>query len=285
MCNFLSRANTESVKIPGAKMKTLLTMLVAVLAVPLEAQWLNYPTPGIPRMTDGLPNLSAPTPRTADGKPDLSGVWDGDHKPPCPPRGCDDNPTVREFLDIGASLKGGLPYKPGMAELAKARRQPPKIDEPLTRCLPFGIVERHTHQTFRKIVQTPGLLVILNEYNKSYRQIFTDGRPLPDDPQPSYDGYSIGKWDGDTLVVTTTGFKDGIWLDAFGDPMTEEAKITERFHRVDFGHLEIALTVDDPKAYTKPWTVRLYQILAPDTDLIDYICLENEKDRQHMVAK
>ena len=252
--------------------------------MPLAAQWLNYPTPGLPRTADGKANLSAPAPRAADGKPDLSGVWDGDNKPPCPPRGCDDNPTVREFLDIGANLKGGLPYKPGMKELAAARRQPPKTGEPLTNCLPFGIVERHTHQSFRKIVQTPGLLVILNEYNKSYRQIFTDGRPLPEDPQPGYDGYSIGRWEGDTLVVTTTGFKDGIWLDAFGDPMTDQAKITERFHRVDFGHLQIELTVDDPGAYTKPWTVTLHQILAPDTDLIDYICLENEKDRQHMAA-
>ena len=260
-------------------------MFVAGCAVPLAAQWLNYPTAGVPRTAAGKPDLLAPAPRTADGKPDLSGVWDGDRKPPCPPNGCDDNPSVREFLDIGATLKAGLPYRPGMAELANARRQPPKTDEPITRCLPIGIVERHTHATFRKIVQIPGLLVILNEYNKSYRQIFTDGRPLPPDMQPAYDGYSIGKWDGDALVVTTAGFRDGIWLDAFGDPMTDAAKITERFRRVNFGHLEIDLTVDDPKSYTKPWTVTLYQALVPDTDLIDYICLENEKDIQHMVAK
>jgi hypothetical protein len=134
-------------------------------------------------------------------------------------------------------------------------------------------------------VQTPGLVVILNEYNKSYRQIFTDGRPLPADMQPAWDGYSIGKWEGDRLVVTTTGFRDGIWLDAFGDPMTDAATITERFRRVDYGHLETELTVDDPKAYTKPWTIKLYHAIAPDTDLIDYICLENEKDISHMVAK
>ncbi|HEV2200482.1 MAG TPA: hypothetical protein VGR73_11735 [Bryobacteraceae bacterium] len=256
---------------------------MAAFVVPLAAQWLSYPTPGVPRTADGKPNLSAPMPRTADGKPDLSGVWDGDHKPPCPPGGCDDNQTVREFLDIGASLKEGLPYRPGMAELARARRMPPKTSEPITRCLPIGIAERHTHGSFRKIVQTPGLLLILNEYNKSYRQIFTDGRPFPEDMQPAFDGYSIGKWDGDTLVVQSTGFRDGIWLDAFGDPLTDAAKITERFRRVDYGHLEIELTVDDPKAYTRPWTVKLYQILAADTDLIDYICLENEKDIQHMV--
>ena len=125
--------------------------------------------------------------------------------------------------------------------------------------------------------------MILNEYNKSYRQIFTDGRPLPADMQPAWDGYSTGKWDGDVLVVQTTGFRDGIWLDAFGDPLTDAGKITERFRRIDYGHLEIELTVDDPKAYTRPWTVTLYQILAINTDLLDYICLENEKDIQHMV--
>jgi len=135
----------------------------------------------------------------------------------------------------------------------------------------------------KKIVQTPGLVLILNEYNKTYRQIFTDGRPLPKDPQPAWDGYSIGKWDGDTLVVETTGFRDGIWLDAFGDPLTDAAKVTERFHRVDYGHLEIELTVDDPKAYTKPWTIKLPQLLAINTDLLDYICLENEKDLRHLV--
>src|SRR5258706_13403570 len=118
-------------------MKNSLAIFVAVFAVPLAAQWLNYPTPGVPRTAYGKPNLSAPAPRTADGKPDLSGVWDGDHKPPCPPAGCDDNQTVREFLDVGASLKEGLPYRPGMAELAKARRVPPKTDEPITRGLPM----------------------------------------------------------------------------------------------------------------------------------------------------
>src|SRR6266849_3462146 len=233
-------------------MKNFLTIFVAAFAMPLAAQWLNYPTAGVPRTADGKPNLSAPAPRTADGKPDLSGVWDGDHKPPCPPNGCDDTRSVREFLDIGATLKDGLPYRPGMAELAKARRQPPKTDEPITRCLPIGIVERYTHATLRKIVQIPGLLLILNEYNKMYRQIFTDGRPLPVDPLPGWDGYSVGKWDGDALVVQTTGFRDGIWLDTNGNPLTDAAKITERFRRANFGRLEIEVTVDDPKAYTKP---------------------------------
>jgi hypothetical protein len=254
------------------------------LVQPLAAQWLNYPTPGVPRTVDGKPNLSAPAPRTADGKPDLSGIWEMADDRPCVPD-CGNSQSGQEFLNIGRSLRDGLPFKPGMAELAKARRVLPKVDEPITRCLPIGIVERHTHGSMRKIVQTPGLFLILNEYNKSYRQIFTDGRPLPADMQPAWDGYSIGKWDGDTLVVTTTGFRDGIWLDAFGDPLTDAGKITERFRRVNYGRLEIELTVDDPKAYTKPWTVKLGQNLAINTELLDFICSENERDLQHMVAK
>jgi hypothetical protein len=264
-------------------------VLVVLLStfVPLSAQWVNYPTPGLPLTPDGKPNLSAPAPRAADGKPDLSGVWDIDQKMSCGPGGCTviDTPISQWFLNIAWGLKDGLPYQPGMADLAKARRAPPKIDEPITRCLPVSIVERHTVPTFRKMVQTPGLLLILNEYNASYRQIFTDGRPLPTDPQPSWEGYSTAKWDGDTLVVETSGFRDGIWLDANGDPLTDAAKITERFHRVNYGHLEIEITINDLKAYTKPWTTKLTQTLMVNTDLLDFICLENEKDIAHMGGK
>jgi hypothetical protein len=146
-------------------------------------------------------------------------------------------------------------------------------------------VIRHTWPgEVKKIVQNPGLLLILNEYNKSYRQIFTDGRPLPKDPQPAWDGYSTGKWDGDTLVVETTGFLDGQWLDTEGTPLTDAAKMTERFRRANFGHLEVDVTVDDPKAYTKPWNIKVNFALAADTDLLEFICLENEKDIKHMNA-
>ncbi len=266
-------------------MKTFAALIVATLAAPLPAQWLNYPTPGIPRTADGKPNLSAPAPRTPDGKPDLSGVWEMEHNRPCGQGSCNDTQAAQEFNNIAWSLKDGLPYQPWAAALSKARREPPKTDEPITQCLPIGIVERHTAPTWRKIVQTPGLFLILNEYNKSYRQIFTDGRPLPVDPLPGWDGYSSGKWDGDTLVVETTGFRDGGWLDTNGNPLTDAAKITERFRRANFGRLEIEVTVDDPKAYTKPWTVKLTQLLAINTDLLDFICAENEKDIKHMVAK
>ena len=242
--------------------------------VSLCAQWAHYPTPGIPRMPDGKPNLSAAAPKTPDGKPDLSGIWN-----------VQDSPGQTQFLDLAPSVAGGLPYRPGVAEMAKARSAPPKTTEPITRCLPIGIVERHTWiGGLKKIVQIPGLLLILNEYNASFRQIFTDGRPLPPNDQPAWDGYSTGKWEGDTLVVQTTGFRDGQWLDTEGNPLTDAARMTERFRRVDFGHLQIDITIDDPKAYTKPWTFKVNQVLVPDTDLLEFICLENEKDVQHMNA-
>ncbi len=190
-----------------------------------------------------------------------------------------------EFLDIGFSLKGGLPYQPWAAAIVKQRSDDQRKDDPNAHCLPVGLVRMYTTPLFRKIVQTSGLVVILNERNAEYRQIFTDARPLPADPQPSWNGYSSGKWDGDTLVVQSVGFRDGLWLDAGGSPLTESGKITERFHRVNYGKLEIEITVDDSKAYTKPWTVKLTQLLAPDTDLLDYYCSENEKDVSHLVGK
>ena len=259
-------------------------MIVVALAAPLAGQW-NHPAAGIPRTADGKPNLSAPAPRTADGKPDLSGTWDVEHNRGCPPEGCFDFDAPKEFGKIGLGLKSGLPYQPWALELAKARTAALRKDDPLSHCLPIGILELQTIPMIRKIVQVPGLIVSLSEYNASYRQIFTDGRPAPVDPQPSWNGYSTGKWEGDTLVVQTTGFRDGIWLDTFGDPITDAAKVTERIRRVNFGRLEVEVTVDDPKAYTKPWTVKLNQNLVPDTDLLDYICLENEKDVSHFVVK
>jgi len=257
-------------------------VIAAILVMPASAQWLNYPTPGIPRTPDGKPNLSAPAPRTPDGKPDFSGIWDVEHNRPCP---CNDMPIPQEFVDIGWGLKDGLPYRPWAADLVKDRIADFGKDDPSSHCLPNGLVKTYTTPLFRKIVQVPGLIVILSERDASYRQIFTDGRALPLDPQPSWNGYSSGKWDGDTLVVQTNGFRDGMWLDRNGSPLTDAAKMTERIRRVNFGKLEIEITVDDPKAYTKPWTVKLNQLLVPDTDMLDYICLENEKDNAHLIGK
>jgi len=251
----------------------------------VPAQWLSYPTPGIPRRSDGKPNFNAPAPRTTGGKPDLSGIWGWELNRPCPPQGCDDQPIGQEFINIGWSLKDGLPYQPWAAELVKTRRAGNAKDDPQTHCLPRGAVRLFTDGLYKKIVQTPGLLVILNERNASYRQIFTDNRPLPIDPDPSWNGYSSARWEDDTLVVRTIGFRDGLWLDSSGSPLTDAAKVTEKFRRPNFGRLEIEITVDDSKAYTAPWTIKLTQPLVPDTELLDYICLENEKDITHFATK
>jgi hypothetical protein len=146
-------------------------------------------------------------------------------------------------------------------------------------------VKLHTTPQLRKVIQIPGLLVTLNEMDATYRQIFIDGRPLPEIKQPSSKGYSIGKWEGDTLVVETTGFNDEMWLDRNGSPITDAARITERIRRVNFGRMDIELTIDDPKAYARPWTIKLIHRIVLDTELLDYLCVENEKDAPHMVGK
>jgi hypothetical protein len=261
------------------------TLAFCLSLVPLAGQWLDYPTPSVPRTPDGKPNLGAACPRTPEGKPDLSGIWLMEPNLRVTPQGLGCEPISQEFLNIGSSIKEGLPYTPWAAELMKARRAEQRINDPVSHCLPIGIVRLHTAPILRKVIQVPGLLVILNEANASYRQIFTDGRPLPGDPNPSWNGYSSGKWEGDTLVVRSNGFRDGLWLDTAGNPLTEAAQITERFRRPNFGSLEIEITVDDPKAYTKPWTVKVKQTIKLDTDLLDYICNENEKDLKHLVVK
>src|SRR5262245_5615517 len=262
-------------------------VLVAIFLVstPLGAQWLNYPTAGVPRMADGSPDVNAPTPRTPDGKPDFSGTWDIEHNRPCPPGGCLDMQVPEEFVNIGWGLKDGPPYQPWAAEARRSRMEQNGKDDPVSRCLPGGVVKLHTTPQFRKIIQVPGLLVTLNEMEATYRQIFTDGRPLPQIEMPSFKGYSTGKWDGDTLVVETIGFNDGMWLDRSGSPVTDEAKITERIRRVNYGRMEIDITIDDAKAYTRPWTIKLVHKIVLDTDLIDYMCVENEKDVHRLIGK
>jgi hypothetical protein len=278
--------NTMSTPSRWSTGSTVLALAAVMVALaPLHAQWLKYPTPGVPKKSDGSPNLSAPAPRTADGRPDLSGVWDIDHNRPCPPEGCADMEVGQEFVDFGWGLKGGLPLQPWAADLKQKRMEEYGKDDPASHCLPGGLAKNHTTPLLRKIVQTPGLLVILYERNATFRQIFLDGRPLPEINLPSANGYSSGKWEGDTLIVQSAGFTDGLWLDRNGSPMTDAAAVTERFRRVNFGRLEIEVTVSDSKAYKNPWTVTLTHLLVPDTDLVDYICLENERDIPHLVGK
>ena len=259
--------------------------LLAFIPSLASAQWLKYPTPGMPRLPDGRPDLNAPTPRTAGGRPDLSGIWYLE-APPCPPAGCADYQAGPEFMNFGAKLPGGrLPYLPWAAELVKQRSEQLGKDDPVGLCRPPGALRLLTFPPPRKFIQLPGLFVILSERDVTYRQIFMDGRPLPTDPEPSWNGFSVGTGDGDALVVQTTGLRDGTWLDRSGSPLTEAARITERFRRVSYGRLEIAVTVDDAKAYLRPWTVTLTQVLGVDTELLDYHCMDNEKDAQRLVGK
>ena len=264
-----------------------LALIVAssICASPLIAQWLKYPTAGVPRSRDGKPNLTAPTPRTRDGKPDFSGMWLTADGMPCNKlaegfQQCGSElPMSRYGINIGAGLPGGLPYQPWAAQQVKYQTEQNSKDDPHARCLPDTFVRLYGLPHMQKFVQVPGLLMMIYELNAGYRQVFTDGRPLPDDPQPSWNGYSSGLWDGDTLVVDSIGFRDGLWLDILGSPMTDAARVRERIRRPDYGHLEIEVSIDDSKAYTRPWTVTLKQNIVVDTELVDEICLENEKSR------
>jgi len=244
-----------------------------MLSAPAVAHWLDYSTPGIPRLPNGQPNLEAPAPTTADGKPDLSGLYDID--------------SGRLFQDIAADIRPqDFPIQPWAAALARQREQDMRKGDPYSHCLPPVVPRINSGNRPFKILQLPGLVVILYETGYLFRQIFTDGRPLPKDPQPAWLGYSVGKWEGDTLVVDTIGFQDQGWLDGNkGHPQTDAMHVTERFRRVNFGRLEIQATVDDPKAYTKPFTVKQTLHLLADSEILENICNENEKDATHLVGK
>ena len=245
------------------------------------SQWLGYPTANVPRTADGKPNLAAPAPRTADGKPDFSGMYGWINIGTWCGAECTDTQISREFINIAATLKNPLPYQPWAADLVKKRSVEQGLD-PNVHCMPRGAPRIWTDDYYKRIFMVPGRMIILTERNMQYRQIFIDGRALPKDPNPVWNGYSTAKWEGDTLVVETIGFRDDLWLDARGDPLTEQGKMTERIRRPNYGNLEVEMTINDPKAYTAPWTVKVNQPLVLDSELIDYYCLENEKDSAHM---
>ena len=252
-----------------------------LLSAPAFAQWLNYPTPGTPRLADGRPNLSAPSPRLADGKPDLSGIWaaecaiyDG--------AGCF---TRSLFFDLAKDLKPeDVQMTPWASKIQAQRESRDHVDDPYGYCLPPGVPRIDFGGGPFKILQTPGVTAFLYEtlVGMIFRQVFTDGRALRESGEPTWLGYSVGHWDADTFVVESTGFKDGGWLDTKkGRPNSDAMRVTERFRRTDFGHMDLTISITDPKAYLKPWTVKTTLQLEPDTELIEAFCDEHEKTMEH----
>jgi len=267
----------------------LITAAVAVFCVslaasPVSAQWIGYPTANVPRKADGSVDMGAPAPRLANGKPDFSGIWISDRTKEGEetPSDASNLGSSRLMQNLGADMPDGLPYQPWLVPIVEERTANLAIDDPHIRCLPDNFLRAYGLPHMLKFVHTPDLLVVLNEMNAGYRQVFTDARPLPDDPAPSWQGYSSAQWSGDTLIVDTIGVRDDTWIDWNGSVLTEEGKVREEIRRPDFGHLEIRVTVDDPKAYTKPWSVTLKQRIVVDAELIDEICLENEQFVERM---
>lgn len=251
-------------------------VLLTCTAWPLAAQWLNYPTPGLPRLADGRPDLTAVPPRTADGKPDLSGIW------------IKDTPGVLDyFYDLAKGLPAGsVVMTPWAQAIAQQRQRRNHVDDPWGYCLaPPGVPRINVSPPSAfKIVQTPNLLALLYDLdtNPTFRQIHTDGRPLPKDPEPTWLGYSIGRWEGDALVATTSGFRDGGWLDTqIGRPHSDALRVIERMRRLSIGRMEMAITIDDPKAFVKPWTVTVPFRLVPDSELLEGSCESHDKTVVH----
>lgn len=226
-----------------------------------NAQWLNVTTPGVPRLPDGKPNLQAPAPKLADGKPDLSGIWH--------------SPTPKYLANLAADGVE-VPMTPWAQQIFKQRADNNQIDRPSASCLPHSVTDFDAHFTPHKILQSSGLVIMLFESYRTFREIFTDGRALPKDPEPAWFGYSVGRWEGDTLAVETTGIHEKTWLDDAGHPHSDALHLLERFRRVNFGRMDVQITITDPKAYTRSWTVAFQWELMPDTELLDWVC-ENNK--------
>jgi len=275
-------------------MRTIVAAVVFVVTASplLLAQWPKYTLPGTPKQADGTVNLAGPAPRTADGKVDLSGVWEtnqgrrGRGPAPVAAEGTGELPPSGSiFGNIGDQIKGGAPYQPWAADLVKKRMADNSKDNPDAHCLPMGLMQMTSHPFPKKIIQTPTQIILIYEGSgTTVREVFLDGRTLPkaEDVEPWWNGYSVGRWDGDTLVVETTGFMDDGWLDVRGSPLTSAARMTERFRRPTYGALVIDVTIDDPKAYTKPFTATVNNHLLPETQLIEFVCID--KSAEHYVG-
>lgn len=264
----------------------LVSASLLVWGTTAEAQWPSYPGRDVPRTEDGEVDMDAPPPRTREGRIDFSGIWQnrfgGGNDEDEDEAQESDSPPLASFGDIGRNIPGGAPYTYLARQVKEYRMERRSQDNPDAHCLPMGHMQFHTHPQPRKIIQTEDVLVILYEGNAGIRQIFLDGRPSPDnDPLPWWYGYSTGHWEGDELVVVTTHMKDDGWLDVNGSPFTSAGTITERFRRPTFGTLEIDVTIEDPTAYTEPFTVRVNQSIMVDTNLIEFVCIENEQSSEY----
>ena len=251
-------------------MSCKMAALVCLAGIPLGAQWLDWRTPGIPRTGDGKPNLTAPAPKTAEGKPDLSGIWQA---------------TATAYrTNVIQSLKDEVIFQPAAEAVFQERVADFRREDPVTNCLPGGPSEMLSGMY--RIIQSPSLVAILFEGGTGgYRQIHMDGRRLPEDPNPTWRGYSVGRWDGDTLVVESAGFNDRSWLDRIGHPHSEKLRVTEKFRRVDFGHMQFQITFEDPETLNKPLSFSFNVNYVADTDMLETVCNENSKDKSHMVSK
>jgi hypothetical protein len=261
--------------------------VIACLAVSgsVRAQWLNQPMVGAPRTPDGKINMTGPVP-LLNGKPDLSGIWQVQGEPRAPGGlfGIGESLNSRYFRDVLSDFKPDeRPLTPAGAELLRQHGQPGAFN-PTLNCLPDGVPHGDLLPEPFKIIHSPGVIVMLYEVETTFRQIFTDGRKLPVDPSPAWQGYSVGRWDGDTLVIDTIGFNDLGWLDARGTGHSTEMRVEERFRRRDYGHMDLTITITDPKIFTRPITFSVVEELLPDTDLLEHYCLENEKDAARFKA-
>lgn len=257
-------------------------VIVLITGASTHAQWPSFPVPGLVRTADGKVDLTAPPPRV-DGKPDLSGLWRPRPNPEGKVEGVENTVFPRYMDNVTADL-GSDPLavlRPEYVDLVRGRLEPIGLHDPINRCAPPGALRLLSLPPPTKIVQARGLVLLLHEKETTFRQIFTDGRELPADPQPTFMGYSIGRWDGDTFVVTSSGFTEQSWLDGGGHPHSEALRMTERYRRTDAGHLEVQITLTDPKVLKAPITATQHYLLIPDGDLIEYCCTENEKDMSH----
>jgi hypothetical protein len=273
------------------RMATGAIVLAVAASTSLGAQWPRHQAPGVPRDEKGQVRMDAPTPRMPNGKPDFSGNWvrfrgegggAGRGRGAAPPQPVDPkSPPVATFFELGANMPGGLPFTPWAAQLRKDREASNSKDNPDALCLPMGITQFHMHSQPRKALHNPNLLTLVYEANYGLRFIYTDGRALPPqgEPQPWWYGYSVGRWEGDELVVETNNLREDGWLDVRGSPLTDQARIVERFRRPAYGKLEIDITIEDPKAYTRPFTVRVNQQISPDDEIIEFVCNENQQFR------